>query len=266
MQEEGTLPNGSERLERERQFHDERFSQAQDPRHGLNKWYAAVRHGVELQNDLVLQHSIGKDVLEYGCADGSLSLCELNLPQRCRSLTGIDISAVAITKASARFERTGLTNARFLVMDAEATTFADESFDLVFGRGILHHLDFTKCFPEIARVLRPGGFGIFSEPLGTNPIVNAIRNRTPDLRTADEHPFTMEDFEIARRSFAKVDIRFYGLFSAASALIDATAKGLPYRLGKAIDDVILRIPVVRRYAWHCLLLCQKSPFIAKKVP
>jgi SAM-dependent methyltransferase len=205
-------------------------------------------------------------VLEYGCADGSLSLCELDLPQRCRSLTGIDISAVAIAKANAEIQYAGLTNARFMVMDAEATTFADQSFDLVFGRGILHHLDLTKCFSEIARVLRPGGLGIFSEPLGTNPVVNAIRNRTPDLRTADEHPFKMEDFEIARRSFAKVEIKFYGLFSAASALIDATAKGLPYRIGKAIDDVVLGIPVVRRYAWHCLLLCQKSPFIAKNVP
>ena len=55
------------------------------------------------------------------------------------------------------------------------------------------------------------------------------------------------------------DIRFYGLFSAASALIDATAKGLPYRLGKAIDDVILKDS-------GCQAVCMALPPIVSEVP
>jgi len=244
-------------LERERRFHNERFSHDTDPRASLNKWYASVRHGPERQNALVRQYARNNAVLEYGCADGGLSLGELNLPQQCRSLIGIDISDVAIQKATARAERAGLKNVRFLTMDAEAMTFPDQSFDLVFGRGIVHHLDLSKCFVEVARVLRTKGVAIFCEPLGHNPILNLYRRRTPEIRTPDEHPLLMTDFALARRHFARVDTMFYGLFSVASVFLDATANGIPYRLSKALDDLILRLPIVRRYAWHCLIVCHK---------
>src|SRR6266550_2805407 len=100
-------------VQRERRFHNERFSQAIDPRAGLNKWYASVRHGPDKQNALVRQYAQGKSVLEYGCADGGLSIDELNLPAKCHSLTGIDISDVAIQKARSKVATTGITNARF---------------------------------------------------------------------------------------------------------------------------------------------------------
>ncbi len=244
-------------LERERRFHNERFSHDTDPRASLNKWYAAVRHGPETQNALVRQYGRNKEVLEYGCADGGLSLDELNLPQHCRFLTGIDISDVAIQKASAKADRAGLKNVRFLTMNAKAMTFPDQSFDLVFGRGIVHHLDLNRCFSEVARVLRTNGAAVFCEPMGHNPIINLYRQRTPDIRTPDEHPLLMTDFALARQHFARVDTLFYGLFSVASAFLDATAKGIPYRLSKALDDLILRLPIIRRYAWHCLIVCHK---------
>jgi ubiquinone/menaquinone biosynthesis C-methylase UbiE len=221
----------------------------------LNRWYVSVRHGADRQNALVLRNAVNRDVLEYGCADGEHSLSELNLPQRCRSLAGIDISDVAIAKAAVQCDRAGLANTRFLVMNAEAMTFPDQSFDLVFGRGILHHLDLKRCLPEIARVLRKDGKAIFSEPMGHNPIINYYRRRTPELRTADEHPLRVADLELARRYFAKVETTFYGLFSAASALVDTTATGMPYRIGRAVDDLILRVPVVGRFAWYCLIVC-----------
>jgi SAM-dependent methyltransferase len=42
--------------------------------------------------------------------------------------------------------------------EAEELPFADESFDLVFGHAVLHHIpDLDKAFAEFRRVLRPGG-------------------------------------------------------------------------------------------------------------
>ena len=42
--------------------------------------------------------------------------------------------------------------------DAQALPFADDSFDLVFGHAVLHHLpDLDAAFREFRRVLRPGG-------------------------------------------------------------------------------------------------------------
>ncbi len=244
-------------VERERSHHNERFSHDTDPRVDLNRFYAAIRHGSERQISLLRQYGRNKDVLEYGCADGTLSIDELNLPEQCQSYTGIDISDVAIEKATARADRAGLGNARFFAMNAEEMTFPDQSFDLVFGRGIVHHLDLGRCFGEVSRVLRPNGVAIFCEPMGHNPLVNLYRWRTPDIRTVDEHPLLMADFALARRHFARVETMFYGLLSVASVFLDRTASGTPYRLLKALDDLILLLPFIRRYAWHCLIVCHK---------
>ena len=47
--------------------------------------------------------------------------------------------------------------------DAERLPFADESFDLVFGHAVLHHIpDLPRAFEEFERVLRPGGTVLFA--------------------------------------------------------------------------------------------------------
>jgi ubiquinone/menaquinone biosynthesis C-methylase UbiE len=47
--------------------------------------------------------------------------------------------------------------------DAELLPFADESFDLVLGHAVLHHIpDLARAFSEFERVLRPGGTVIFA--------------------------------------------------------------------------------------------------------
>ena len=47
--------------------------------------------------------------------------------------------------------------------DAERLPFDDESFDLVFGHAILHHIpDLPRAFAEFKRVLAPGGTVLFA--------------------------------------------------------------------------------------------------------
>lgn len=245
------------RIQRERDHHNDRFGQAEDPRKYLDKWYATVRHSSYKFDDLVRAASVNKAALEYGCADGSVSLDEMKLAQIASKVIGIDISEQAIEKANVDAQRRGYTNARYMAMNAEEMEFDDNSFDVVFGRGILHHLDLSKSFPDIARVLRPGGKAMFLEPMAYNPILNRYRNKTPDIRTVDEHPLLMSDLKLARRYFSAVDVTFYGLFSVASGLVNGVA-GWPYRVGKAIDDIILRAPFIGKYAWFVLLVMHKD--------
>jgi ubiquinone/menaquinone biosynthesis C-methylase UbiE len=66
--------------------------------------------------------------------------------------------------------RTLQENARLLdvqvetrAADAERLPFARESFDLVFGHAVLHHIpDLGRAFGEFARVLAPGGTLVFA--------------------------------------------------------------------------------------------------------
>jgi ubiquinone/menaquinone biosynthesis C-methylase UbiE len=63
--------------------------------------------------------------------------------------------------------------------EAAALPFPDESFDLVFGHAVLHHLpDLDGAFREFARVLRPGGIVAFcGEPSRHGDRLAAIPKR-----------------------------------------------------------------------------------------
>jgi SAM-dependent methyltransferase len=74
-----------------------------------------------------------------------------------RSLTGIDLTDRAVTFTRERFVTLGLTSA-LRVANAERLPFPDESFDLVYSWGVLHHSpDTVRAIQEVWRVLRPGG-------------------------------------------------------------------------------------------------------------
>jgi ubiquinone/menaquinone biosynthesis C-methylase UbiE len=73
-----------------------------------------------------------------------------------------DISPGMLATLSANAERLGL-DVKTVPTDAESLPFPDESFDLVLGHAILHHIpDLGQAFREFARVLAPGGTVLFA--------------------------------------------------------------------------------------------------------
>jgi ubiquinone/menaquinone biosynthesis C-methylase UbiE len=94
--------------------------------------------------------------LEIGAGTGYFSL---NLLQAgvVREATCTDISPGMVSALAENAERLGL-NVKAARADAESLPFPDESFDLVLGHAVLHHLpDLRRAFSEFHRVLRPGG-------------------------------------------------------------------------------------------------------------
>ena len=72
-------------------------------------------------------------------------------------LVGVDLTPMAIERAHEHITLVGLTS-ELLVGDAENLPFSDETFDLVYSWGVLHHTpDTERAFAEVCRVLRPGG-------------------------------------------------------------------------------------------------------------
>jgi ubiquinone/menaquinone biosynthesis C-methylase UbiE len=94
------------------------------------------------------------DVLEIGVGNGSHAAL---LARHARSFTGIDLTDYAVTSTRERFRHFDLAG-RIERMDAERMEFADESFDLIWTWGVIHHSSNTKrILQEMRRVLRLGG-------------------------------------------------------------------------------------------------------------
>jgi SAM-dependent methyltransferase len=99
--------------------------------------------------------------LEIGAGTGyfSLNLAQAGVVQEA---TCTDISPGMVRTLATNAARLGL-DVRAARADAESLPFADESFDLVLGHAVLHHLpDLQRAFDEFARVLRPGGRIVFA--------------------------------------------------------------------------------------------------------
>jgi ubiquinone/menaquinone biosynthesis C-methylase UbiE len=99
--------------------------------------------------------------LEIGAGTGYFTLNMLRAGVIGRA-TCSDISPGMLQTLGDNAEGLGL-EVRTEVADAESLPFADESFELVFGHAVLHHIpDLDRAFAEFARVLAPGGTLVFA--------------------------------------------------------------------------------------------------------
>ena len=89
-----------------------------------------------------------------------------------------DISPGMLETLSESAGRLGL-DVRTIRCEADKLPFADESFDLVFGHAVLHHLpDLAGAFAEFERVLRPGGTIVFcGEPSRYGDVISQVPKR-----------------------------------------------------------------------------------------
>ncbi|MDQ6873725.1 MAG: class I SAM-dependent methyltransferase [Actinomycetota bacterium] len=111
------------------------------------------------------------DALEIGCGTGFFLL---NLMQAGVARRG------QVTDISPGMVQTAVRNAAGLglevhgrLADAESIPYADDSFDLVVGHAVLHHIpDVELALREVLRVLRPGGRFVFAgEPTRYGDVV-----------------------------------------------------------------------------------------------
>jgi ubiquinone/menaquinone biosynthesis C-methylase UbiE len=248
--------------QREATFHDAAYSQGL--RKNVSNYYLILDGCHAFYRDHLRAHSNAADVLELGC--GMDSNAFFMARQGAASVTGIDISQVAIEQARERAARESVERVMFRVMDAEALAFPDDSFDLICGAAILHHLDLHKTLAEIARTLRPGGTAIFLEPLAHNPVINIYRHLTPELRTEDEHPLSMKDLKLAATYFSQIERRFFHLISLAAApFYKLPGFDRLVHFCDCSDRALLKIaPFLRRYAWTVGLIFSKPVKTGRK--
>ena len=241
------------RGQRESAFHNQRYSHNNGVRKGVGRYYSITRNSRAFYLSFIETNGANKNVLEYGCGRGSDAFF---LASKGATITGIDISPIAIELATQQARREQTKAVTFQVMNAEALEFDSDTFDLVCGTGIIHHLALHKAYAEIARTLKPEGAAIIAEPLGHNPLINLFRKLTPDIRSEDEHPLLMQDLKLAEQYFATVETHFFHLLT----LLAVPFRKLPgfnillAALAALESGLFKLLPFTRRFAWQVIIV------------
>jgi SAM-dependent methyltransferase len=130
---------------------------------GQNSWLTADEH--DLFIDWMAPRA-GSRVLDIACGSGRTTL---RIAERTGcSVTGIDIHAAAIAEARSAAEQSGLgARATFEQVDASrGLPFDDNSFDAMICIDAINHLpDRPAILRDWARVLKPGGILVFTDPI-----------------------------------------------------------------------------------------------------
>ena len=203
-----------------------------------------------------------KKVLDYGCGMGEESVYFAKLGA---TVSSIDVSPVGIQLTRQRAALAGVTSSvDAAVMDATQTTFPDNTFDIVHGLGILHHVGLSAGLAEIYRVLKPGGSGIFLEPLGNVRWVEAckgwLHQRLKGSLTLipvndQEENLRYRDIVNSARVFATSEIYPYRLLYRIRKLI---APQFLYGALQTADYALLKIaPFLRAFAGACVIRVRK---------
>lgn len=248
------LASLNDRKIKELEFHDldrdnsrvlqSKATDTYDKFYGNKKYYNATKRSFGYVNNWILENSRGKVFLDYACGNGSNAIKAADAGS-ILSL-GLDISSVSIQNARRVAQERGVKNARFFQADAENTKLPDNSIDTIICSGMLHHLDLSYAFPELRRILKPGGKILAVEALDYNPLIKLYRKLTPDMRTEWEkaHILSLKDVDFAKNFFAIDELRYWHVVGYVSGKFPLL--GLPLDF---FDRLLESIPYVQRLSW-----------------
>jgi ubiquinone/menaquinone biosynthesis C-methylase UbiE len=237
---------------RDRQYLEPSQATEQESRSNA-RWYSTTQLSAEYRISWLAKHIPGRIVLDYACGDGAETLRAAKMGAALAM--GIDVSDISIQNATQVASREGLSErCVFLEGDCEATGLPDNSIDVILCCGMLHHLDLARAYPEMQRILKPGGRVFAQEALNYNPLIKLYRQLTPQLRTEweKEHILSLKDVRAAQNFFDIGELRYWHLTS----VLGACARGVPplFRIISpvlnCVDRLILSIPGLRLMAWQ----------------
>jgi len=215
------------------------------------KFYSITRKSFAYRDAMLYEGIEGAVALDYCCGNGEVAI---EMAKRgAAKVYGIDISSVAIENARSLAKDAGVDAVCiFEVMDAEHTSFEDETFDIIHEYGALHHLDLSAAYAELSRILKPNGKLVCTEALRHNPLIHWYRKRTPQLRTQweVEHILGFPELCSGRRFFAEMRLQTFHLAAlAAVPLRKSPVFGVLFGALNVVDSILLSIPLLRRLAW-----------------
>ena len=239
---------------REKEFHNK--LQSGGKKRFETIFYKSFFNAQEDFLNFLCSNTKNSEVLDYGCGDGTYA--EKVLKFHPKKITGIDISEISIKDAKERAKNQNL-KIDYSVDNCEETKFDNESFDIIYGTGILHHLKIDKCLIEINRILKQNGKLVFIEPLGTNPFINMYRKLTPKSRSVDEHPLVEKDFRYLKSKFTDIKINYYGFLTLVFFLFyRSPSKSNFFKKLVVLDKFLFKFKFFQFFAWSVLIVAKKN--------
>jgi len=180
----------------------------------------------------------GKNVLEIGCGPGGQIPLFAHAGAR---VWAFDLVPEVVDVARRACRVSGVEDRVDLsVSSVEDMSYPDEMFDVVVGFGVLHHVSIPLTSRRVHRVLKPGGVAVFSEPLGSNQVLEWARKHLPYPRK-EEHgtdvPLTREDVATFAAPFRSHQVQpFYFL----SMIQQVTGWKVPGERMRENDTAFLR--------------------------
>lgn len=203
----------------------------------------------------------GRVVLDYGCGDGFWALYLALLGAR--RVVGFDFAEAGVRRGMRRVVAQGAADAVQLVCaDATRLPFGTESFDLVIGNGVIHHVfKYPGIFPEIHRVLRPGGRAYFLENLADNPLFRLWWWWKGDVEEGDV-PLFASALRRETRQFRRVEIVGSDVIHALTTFVFRRPlsrwRRAALRATHAADRTLFRLlPAARRWGACSILVLEK---------
>ena len=250
-----------ERKQSERQWanfsRDKRLTnsrgETKEQHRGNAKWYSTTQLSLYYRNSWLAERVPGKVFLDYACGDGLETLKAARLGAALA--IGIDVSNISVANAADAAVREGLADqCVFIEGDCEATGLPDRSVDVILCSYMLHHLDLTHAYPEMHRILRPGGCVLACEALNYNLLIKLYRQLTPHMRTEweKEHILSLKDVRAAKRFFDVGELRYWHMLSPLGGFL----RGVPGLFSMAMpvlnaaDRLLVRIPGVQLMSWQ----------------
>ena len=209
-----------------------------------------------------LQMTPGERVLEVGGGEGKQTLA---LAQQGMVVVSTDLSYMQLCRARERLQAAAPEAAVcFIQANAEALPFAPQSFRVIYGKAILHHLDLDLAAGEVTRLLQPEGRATFAEPMAGHPLFWLGRRLTPRLHTLDEHPLTFHQLRQFGAGFSQPEFEDYFLLAPLAYGFRLARWGEPlFRrvllwLQRVDRWLFAHLPFLKRFAWYSMIKMKKT--------
>ncbi len=181
-----------------------------------------------------------------GMGDDTLLLCQNGF-----DVTGIDLTEKSIEATSARLNFHNLS-ADLKTGDAEELEFDDETFDIVYSFGVLHHSpDTPKTVSEVHRVLKKDGIALIMlyHKRSLNYLMHRVTNTSFDGSKDDPCPeekaYQISEIKNMFVSFSSIEVQPDYLF------------GTGWKWVNYLVPVFVKKFWARWFGWHLMIWATK---------